>query len=393
MTKEDGLLGRKVHIAFLAKDFPYGGGERVTCDVGNWLCSHGFAVTVFSMAHLQQNYPKGFQRLFDVKPLPKGNIKWSPRVAKAVRDAVLQEKVDILVTYQKQRYAAWLKAKTGVKMVFVLHNTPYHEILGITEVIGDSTPFKRKLLMFWEKLMKKDYCRKYRKVYQWADAYGVLCQGYKDELMAALDLPADNNICVLPNSVPFPDDVNLKKEKTILYLGRLAHRQKRVDRLLRIWQKAQSKLPDWKLKIVGGGEDEVFLKDMAARLELKNISFEGPTNQAKKYYDEAAILCMTSSYEGWPLVLAEAQTNGVIPILFDSYAAAHDMVSKKEEGVLIESFDEDAYAKALVLIAKDDNQRKRMQVGVIEKAKTYSIDNTGAAWLQMVRRILNENRG
>lgn len=74
MTNDNQRHGRKVHIAFLSKDFPCGGAERVTCDVGNWLCSHGFAVTVFVMNHLQENYPKGFQRLFDVKPLPKGNI-------------------------------------------------------------------------------------------------------------------------------------------------------------------------------------------------------------------------------------------------------------------------------------------------------------------------------
>lgn len=68
MTNDNQRHGRKVHIAFLSKDFPCGGAERVTCDVGNWLCSHGFAVTVFVMNHLQENYPKGFQRLFDVKP-------------------------------------------------------------------------------------------------------------------------------------------------------------------------------------------------------------------------------------------------------------------------------------------------------------------------------------
>ena len=102
---------------------------------------------------------------------------------------------------------------------------------------------------------------------------------------------------------------------------------------------------------------------------------------------------MTSSYEGWPLVLAEAQANGVVPILYNSFTAVTAVVSSKEEGVLIEPFDEEAYAKALVALAKDDERRKRMQLRVIEKAKTYSIDNTGAAWLQMVRRILNEDRG
>ncbi len=393
MTNDNQRHGRKVHIAFLSKDFPCGGAERVTCDVGNWLCSHGFAVTVFVMNHLQENYPKGFQRLFDVKPLPKGNILWSPRVAKAIRDAVLREKVDILVTYQKQRYAAWLKAKTGVKMVFVLHNPPFHELLGLTVAIGEAHPFKRSLLQVWKKVMDMDYYRKYQKVYHWADAYGVLCQSFKERLTENLNLPADNKVCVLPNSVSLPTDVNLDKEKIILYLGRFAHIQKRVDRLLRIWKIVQPQLPDWKLEIVGGGVEDASLRAMATTLELKNIAFEGPTNQAKKYYDKASILCMTSSYEGWPLVLAEAQTNGVVPILYNSFTAATAVVSSKEEGVLIEPFNEEAYTKALVALAKDDERRKKMQLRVIEKAKTYSIDNTGAAWLQMVRRILNEDRG
>jgi glycosyltransferase involved in cell wall biosynthesis len=105
------------------------------------------------------------------------------------------------------------------------------------------------------------------------------------------------------------------------------------------------------------------------------------------FYDEAAILCMTSSFEGWPMSVAEAQANGVVPVMFDSFDGAREMVSSPDEGVLVTPYDEEAYAISLTQLALDDSWRRQMQDGVIRKAKSYSTDRTGKKWIQMLKKL------
>lgn len=69
--------------------------------------------------------------------------------------------------------------------------------------------------------------------------------------------------------------------------------------------RAGKSLPDWHLDIVGDGPDAAALKELAERLRLSNVSFEGFRNPAP-YYRRASIFCMTSTFEGFGLVLPEA---------------------------------------------------------------------------------------
>ncbi|WP_373730662.1 glycosyltransferase, partial [Bacteroides heparinolyticus] len=39
---------------------------------------------------------------------------------------------------------------------------------------------------------------------------------------------------------------------------------------------------------------------------------------------DASILCLTSDFEGWGMVLTEAMTFGAIPVVFESFASVKD---------------------------------------------------------------------
>ena len=77
--------------------------------------------------------------------------------------------------------------------------------------------------------------------------------------------------------------------------------------------------PDWKLNIIGNGPDLDYLKKRANKMNLERIFFVGHQDP-EPYYKRAKIFCMTSSYEGVPLVISEAQNYNVFPILFNSFA-------------------------------------------------------------------------
>lgn len=379
------------HIAFIHKEFPFGGAEKVTLDTANYLCSHGYVVTILTTKHNEQLYPQGCKKLFKVELLPPHNIKSSKAVANFVRDFINNHKVSVLVTSRELLYAKWLKSQTKVKLVFELHSSPYYEFLDIEEKKANSLLTKIIYNCGIQWITTQFYRSKYKRVYGWADAYGVLCEAYKQTVANELKLSSGNKLWVLPNSVEPATPIAWNKQKVIVFIGRLSYRDKRVDRLLRIWQKAQPQLEGWQLKIVGDGHEKESLQQQALLLGLKELSFEGQSNHVKQYYDEAAMLCLTSSFEGWPMSVAEAQANGVVPLVFDSFLGAKEMIPTSNEGIRVTPFDEAAFAEALVQLGNNPERLERMRKCVVEKANTYSIDKAGEAWMNMLSHLLTEN--
>jgi len=275
-----------------------------------------------------------------------------------------------------------------VSIVYELHNTPYYEFLDIADKMRESRAQNLFYRCGVKWLLTRFYRSKYRNIYASVDAYAVLCDGYRDQVVSELKLSEyDNKVWVLPNSIAPASTVEWHKKKTIIYAGRLTHRDKRVDRLLRIWQSVEPHLSGWQLKLIGSGRAEPQLRQLAANLHLERCSFEGRTTRMKDYYDEAAILCMTSSFEGWPMVIAEAQSNGVIPVVFDSYRAARDMIATPDEGVLVPPFDETVFARELLALASDEPRMESMRQCIVRKAATYTIARSGEAWMAMIQTL------
>lgn len=366
------LNQRGRHILFLHKNFPFGGAEKVTIEIANELCHYGYEVTVLTQCHNEKMYPPDCNRLFQVALLPKGKYKFSPCIARFIRNYIENHHIDVFVSYRELLYASWLKRKTHTLFIFALQSMPFYEMSHASL------------------LSRIFYLSKYRRVYHTADAYGVLCEGNRQRLIKTMGLTLDNKIYVLPNSIRQIESVVWQKQKIILFVGRLSHRDKRVDRLLRIWSIAQKDLPEWRLCIIGEGPDKKHLETMTFEMGLQHVSFEGFSANPQPFYDKASILCLTSSFEGWGLVLTEAQANAVIPMAFNSFDAADTIISTSEEGILISPFNELSYAHELIELAKNEARRSVMQKAVVKKAKEYSISHTRKAWEQMLQDCFNK---
>lgn len=361
----------QIHIVYLHKEFPFGGAEKVTIDIANELVFRGYEVTILTQVHHEDKYPAHCRKLFHVEILPKGKYKFSFRIAYFLRNYFKQHRVSVFVSYRELLYAKWLKRQTGVAFVFALQSMPFYEMSNAS----------------W--MSRIFYLNKYWRIYRTADAYGVLCEKHQQRLIQALSLdPHSNKIHVLPNSIEINPAVVWKKEEYVIFVGRLSHRDKRVDRLLRIWAIAQNDIPNWQLKIIGDGPERENLEAQARQIKLQNVCFEGFNTDTQPFFDKAAILCLTSSFEGWPLVLIEAQANAVIPMVFDGFDAAKAIVSSPGEGILVAPFDEQAYARELVALARDTGRRHHMQKAVVAKAATYDIEHTVQAWISLLDHIM-----
>ena len=229
--------------------------------------------------------------------------------------------------------------------------------------------------------------------YDECDRYVMLCDEYKDEIVRRLGLdPSVNKLRVIENYQTLPDRICYDKENIILYTGRLSYADKRLDRLIDAWSLIYGKLPDWKVLIVGDGKEKKNLEKKIRKAGLPRISLEGFSNDPGKYYEKASILALVSTYEGWPLSMTEAQANGVIPVVFGSFAAARHILGENGEyGFIVEPFDIEAYAATLYKVATmPENESMDMRKRITEKVRTvHTMESVGEKWKQLFDSLID----
>ena len=234
----------------------------------------------------------------------------------------------------------------------------------------------------------KSFLKTYKKLYDEVDAYVTLCDSYSNQIKDKLRLKDTQKLYSINNSVKPVEEIVIDKQNIVLFMGRLSYADKRVDRLIDIWNILKGKTAGWQLIIVGEGDEKKKLEAYVKKLNLTNVEFAGFCNNPKQYYDRASILCLTSSFEGWGLVLTEAQANGIVPIAFECSDGVKSILSPNEiNGLLIPPFDLEAYAKKLLFVMNNTEARKRIQKNVIEKSKSYSPEVIGEKWIELLNTI------
>lgn len=346
------------NIAFVHSIFPAGGAERVTIDIAQYLSKFDkYKIYVFTTTENKSLYDNSLTEYITIIKISK---KGRDR-AKDIENLVNKLNINILVlvvNYIRHINDVW--ERTGIKLVYANHGEPFWQRYNI--IAHRQNSFLKKILwkLFWNRIyldssggkaMRMAIKRCFR-IYSGCDTYTVLCESYKKQACSAFGIsPEDSHIVAIENSERIRDKVNYAKENTVLFCGRLS-REKRIDRVLRIWAMVQDRLNDWNLKIVGDGSDREYLEQLSATLKLKRISFEGEQKDVQKYYDKASILVLTSQTEGWGLCLTEAQASGVVPIAFACSAGVEEVINKSGEcGFTVECFDEKKFADTLVNVA------------------------------------------
>lgn len=219
-----------------------------------------------------------------------------------------------------------------------------------------------------------------------AEKFVLLSEKFISAFPPAKKFP--RKVCAIPNPASFAPVENplAEKKRELLFVGRLENGQKRVDLLLRIWARLEARFPEWRLRIVGDGPDVGMLRELAGTLGLERVSFEGFCAPAP-YYRDAAIFCMTSAFEGFPMVLLEAAAFGCVPVAFDSYAAVRDIIDDGENGVLVSAFDLDAYTETLAQLMRDDALRERLALAARGRVAEFSPDKIAARWEALFAEI------
>lgn len=383
----------KPNILFLLKGLEIGGLEVVTAVLANKFVEEGHQVSVFSFLGGKHSIADRFDAR--IKLYQQDNYSRSKENVAKLRKVLVDDKIDIIINQWGLPYTPIKTARKAakgldVKIISVYHNAPSFngriQKLNIA-LMGCENLMKRLALRLMRFAFKKVTSRAMAYIYRHSDLFLVLSPSYIEEFKRFIGVSDDRYLQVLTNPITVEHDgyeyAFNEKQKEIIYVGRLDFVQKRVYRVIDTWNYLEERFPDWRLTIVGDGEDRENLENHVKYLGLKRVSFEG-FQKPIYYYKRASILLLTSDFEGFPLVLAECMSFGVIPAVYNSYSAVCDIIDDGKDGIVLpyhkNGYQAEEAAGMIVNIMKDDGKREQMALAAIKKSKEYSVEKIYSEW-------------
>lgn len=172
---------------------------------------------------------------------------------------------------------------------------------------------------------------------------GVFCIGYSGRyggarFFSACGHPGDRIVPFLHvvDSTPGQHVPVQRDHKEILYVGQLIVR-KRVDLLLTAF--SQLNLPSARLRIIGKGEEEQNLKQLANQLGIADrVSYSQgmPNAEIVAAMAAADVLVLPSKFDGWGVVVNEALMVGT-PVICSDRCGASDLIDNGRNGYIFEA--------------------------------------------------------
>lgn len=194
-------------------------------------------------------------------------------------------------------------------------------------------------------------------------------------------------IRAIPNPLSFPVQKSHAyplHSTTILAVGRPAH-IKGYDRLIEAWARICQLAPEWTLEIVGLGERDRDELDRQCRSSgiAGRVRLEPATPDIHAHYRGAAIFCLSSRSEGFPMVLLESLAFGLPVVSFDCETGPAEIL----EGCgvqLVANGDVEAFAANLLQLIRDPGRRAELSRLASRKAEQYSPGLIRQQWLELL---------
>ena len=382
-----------MNILFYITNYPgYGGIEKITNILSDYLFQQGHNIHILSFTTNCNVSNKLMSLNAKVTFMPDKNIFLS-EINKSFLSIFLEENQFDKIIYQDcyssiHNLLFSIHYPTKEKLIVVEHNSPISQLIGYNNYWNNLCWFSihdlpRKLLYYkkYNKIKSKS-TQRHQLLLDTCHKYVILSDSFKKDMNFLVGNKYDKKIISIPNPVTansFQENATVKKEKQILFVGRLV-KDKGLDYLLQIWKEIEPKYLDWTLSILGEGPLLPYLEENIQKLGLKQIRILGAKPDISIFYQKASILMMTSIFEGWPLVLFEAMNYKCVPIAFDSFASLKDIIDNNLNGFRIPPFDTNIYTKKIEYLLNNPTICSKMGLLAEKKSKQYTIDSIGKLW-------------
>ena len=198
-----------------------------------------------------------------------------------------------------------------------------------------------------------------------------------------------NKTYFIPNIIGEPfenqEKINFKdKENFISFVGRL-DREKNVIALLEIFKKANVS-NDWKLQIIGDGNERVNLEQFVEKNQLQErIIFYGTktSEEILKLLRRSKIFGFTSLKEALPTVLVEAMFCSNAIISYNCNYGPSDIV-KNNSGFLIDVNNKEDFIQKLEMLANSDEKLEKMMENASKETQNWKQNEILKKWQEII---------
>jgi len=341
----------------------FAGAERMTAVIANALAERGYRVFVLSLWDSASVFPlhEGVEHhaLFEQRPSFK---RAYISTVLGIRRFVREHGIDVLIEVDTMLTLFTLPATLGMKV--------------------------RRIA--WEHChFDEDLGRRARRVARWLagrfdDAVVVLTERDRKRWISALR--PRSAVTRIPNPLPFPlpAEPAPRSRNTVLAIGRLIP-TKGFDTLLRAWALLAPRAPEWTLVIVGEGQERQALESLRHELALEGcVSFTGAHANVEDDYRSASIFCLSSRYEGFGLVLAEAMAFGLPIVSTDCETGPRELLNHGQNALCVPVDSPHSLGEALLALMQDPSLASRLGCAARGDAVQYTVDRIIGHWTPLL---------
>ncbi len=244
----------------------------------------------------------------------RAGVRESARRILALRSAIPAEKPDVAVGFMHSMFIPLSIALLGTAI----------PVIGSEHIVPEhyrGRPIEKILLLISASLMAR---------------ITVVSESIK----ARYSIPIRRRMIVVPNPVVKASKTEAVRDTspiyTMLNVGRLDP-QKDQETLLRAFSLVARKYPNWRVKLIGDGPMRHQLQTLVHDLGLSHcVDMPGITDKIDAEYSSADLFVMSSRYESFGLVTAEAMSHGLPVIGFSDCPGTNELIEHEITGSLVD---------------------------------------------------------
>jgi len=169
------------------------------------------------------------------------------------------------------------------------------------------------------------------------------------------------------------------KSYDLILVGRL-HPVKRIDLFLQVVALLAKSKPDVSAVIVGGGNLEGSLRELAARLNVAGrVTFAGSQRDVVPWLAQSKVFVLTSVSEGLSLALMEAMAAG-LPAVVANVGELGELVKHGASGFLVDDPSPQAYCTLIEQLLESGALRAQMSAASRRTASGFTTREAAKRW-------------
>jgi glycosyltransferase involved in cell wall biosynthesis len=258
-------------------------------------------------------------------------------------------------------YAAWLRNE--------ISGTPYIITRRVNNPIGDS----------W--LTRRAYTRASSVASVAADVARIV-QAFDERIRSCVIHSSSSGLPVDPVTARSIRE-RFPGKWIIGNVGALDNAQKGQEYIIEVARRLKTSHPDFQFLLVGGGDDETMLRELAGSLD--NVSFTGWVDNVGDYLAAFDLFILPSNKEGIGGILLDAMDRA-LPIIASRVGGLPEIVRDGDNGVLIDPRSPDQLEKAILRLYGDPDLRRALGARGREFARDFTADAMAEKYLDLYNR-------